>query len=104
MRVFFPSDFAIDNAFLPNEVLNLELMPLLLVENLIVAFNQDSPQGNAPKKMPNPILGFVFLLEAMSKHTIMPVKFMERLLSGTTKLKENLQSPPPNPLSLEAIP
>lgn len=39
-EVFSHCDFARDNTFVLDEVLNLELMPMLLVENL---FNPNSP-------------------------------------------------------------
>ena len=57
----FPGEFAIDNVFLPNEVLNFEFMLWLLVKDLIILFNPNSPHDKFPKNMPNIKPRFVLL-------------------------------------------
>lgn len=55
--------------------LNLELMPLVLVENLVIMFDPNNPQGNAPEKMSYFKARFLFLLDAVTKHIVLRVKF-----------------------------
>ena len=72
----FRRHFAIDDAFFPIEVLNLEFMPLFLVEYLVTVLN-DGPNNNAAEKMPNSSPCFVFLPDVVTEHTILTIRFMD---------------------------
>lgn len=78
------------NAFFPTEILNPKFVPLLMVEDLAIMLNPNNPHDNAPEGVPNSKSCFVILLDALPKHVIFPVKFMERVLPGATKLKKDL--------------
>lgn len=101
---FIPRGLTIDDAFLPNEILDFKFVPLFLVEHLIITFDPNGPKHNAPKKMPNVIPCFVFLTNAMSKDAILPVELMDRVLSSATKVKQNLERPFPRSSGLDAVP
>lgn len=67
-------------------------MPLLLVEDLVVAFDPYRPHDNASKEMPNVIPSFVFLSSPMAKDPIKPRKFMKRVVSNPTEFKRILKA------------
>jgi len=49
--------------------------------------NLDGPHDSAVEKMPNSNPSFVFLLDDVTEHTVLPIKFVEQVMPGATKVK-----------------
>jgi hypothetical protein len=62
-------------------------MPFFLVKDLVIMLNLDGPHESAVEKMPISNPSFVFLLDDVTEHIVLPIKFVEQVMPGATKVK-----------------
>ena len=62
------------NELIPNLLFDLSLKPLFVVEHLVIAFNPNSPQCNASKKMPNLDPFAIFIRNPFLKNDLLLVE------------------------------
>ena len=56
---------------------NPGFMSLLVIKNLVVAFNLYGPKSNAPKKMPNFTFGPILLRDPFPEKSLFPIETIE---------------------------
>ena len=99
-----PRRLGIHDKFIPNAVLNPSFMPLLVVKDLIVALNLNSPKSDAPKEMPNFNLGAILLRKSFPKECLFPIETIVVTCSHSTKFLHDEGGPPPSSPCLDAVP
>ena len=99
-----PRRVGIHEKGIPNAGLHLRFMPLLLVKDLIISFNPNSPKGGTPEEVPN--FGHLPKLErdSFTEDALLPIEAIKVAGSNPTKLMHNESGPSPCPPSLNTIP
>jgi hypothetical protein len=100
-----PRGLGIQDEFVPNVVFDPSFMALLVVKNLVVAFNPNGQKINAPKEVPNfNHLGTILLGKPFPEENLFPIETIIITQPHPTKFVHDVSGPPPRSLSLDAIP
>ena len=99
-----PCKLDVHHEVIPNEVLDLRLVPLFLIGHPVISLDPNSHEGNATEEVPNLHFLGELLRDPLPKDNLFLVETIIIACPDPTKLTHDEGSPSPSSPGLTAIP